>query len=55
MMGHSKCLGGGREFGLPPFFFVGHMLAPASLPPQRASAAMYNLNTLCYERSIGGA
>lgn len=22
MMGHSKCLGGGREFGLPPFFIL---------------------------------
>lgn len=55
MMGHSKCLGGGREFRLPPLFFAGNMLAPASLTPQRASAAMSNLNTLCYERSIGGA
>jgi hypothetical protein len=55
MVGHSKCLGGGREFRLPPLFFAGHMLAPASLQPHREGDAMSNLNTLCYERSIGGA
>ena len=55
MMGHSKCLGGGREFRLPPLFYIRHMLAPANLTPHRVSDAKFNLNTQCNASSIGGA
>lgn len=55
MMGHSKCLGGGREFRLPPLFLNVTHACPSKPPTPARKGGMSNLNTLCYERSIGGA
>lgn len=70
MVGHSKCLGGGREFGSPPLFllrvFKGRRTkkrtkmnkthaVPGKPPTPALQGGMSNLNTTCYERSSGGA